>query len=85
MNICNRTRGVFMMCMDRFSDSVTLLHALCCKLVNLQESVSAYICTCVQCKIHLGLLLLYYFQNFDLSLFFQTCALLCDFGPTPVQ
>lgn len=45
MNICNRTRGVFMMCMDCFSDSVMLLHALCCKLVNLQESVSAYICT----------------------------------------
>lgn len=50
-----------------FSDSVMLLHALCCKLVNLQESVSAYICTCVQCKIHLVLLLLYYFQNFFLS------------------
>lgn len=73
-----------MMCMDCFSDSVMLLHALCRKLVNLQESVSAYICTCVQCKIHLVLLLLYYFQNFFFFLF-QTCALLCDFGPTPVQ
>lgn len=72
-----------MMCMDCFSDSVMLLHALCCKLVNLQESVSAYICTFVSNVKYTCFC--YFCIIFKALFFFQTCALLCDFGPTLVQ